>query len=435
MKFFKTITSLSFLLTVSVCTSCSNDISDVEPLPPGTGGNAEPVVDLGLSVKWATCNLGADSPEEIGDYYSWGETTTKNEYTETNYFDANYSIFTLSGKNSKISGTDKDAAYVKLGEDWRMPTTEEISELVNGCKWTEETVNGVSGMRGKASNGNSIFLPVTGMFAGNEVQSTSQGCYWSGELHADNARSGKYASMLTFFKGSEIHAGNYYRFEGMAIRPVYVGTEIEGEDTPSDDDPGTPPSDDIEDNLPAEAKQFVGYWLNPDQYKSEVRPHLYCSADGICFVASLYLDKNWDPETGYTWKPTLEQDYWAYDNNTKNLTAGSFIFTVTLSNKWAWKGIYKKKDKTYNESFNKASNLDVAQFLTGRVGNWLSEDNTVVDLKGYTISEDENEDDYIFNYQKGKEKGTLTIKNPFYLSKISLTFTGTVNETFHRDWK
>lgn len=435
MKFFKTITALSFLLTMGVYTSCSSDDSDVEPLPPGTEGNTELVVDLGLSVKWATCNLGANSPEQIGDYYAWGETTTKNEYSETNYFDANYSIFTLSGKNSKISGTDQDVAYVKLGEDWRMPTIEEVHELINSCTWIEESVNGVHGMRGKASNGNSIFLPITGMFAGDKVQSTSQGCYWNGELYADNARSSKYASMLTFFKGGDIHASNYYRWEGMAIRPVYVGTEIGGGGNTSDDDPVNPPSDDIEDNLPTEAKQFVGYWLNPDQYKSDVRPHLYCSADGICFVASIYLDKNWNPETGYTWKPTLAQDYWAYDSNTKNLTAGSFIFTVTLSNEWAWKGIYKKKDKTYNESFNKASNLDVAQFLIGRVGNWLSEDNTIVDLKGYTISEDENEDDYIFNYQKGKEKGTLTIKNPFYLSKISLIFTGTINETFHRDWK
>ena len=435
MRFFKTTTALLFLLAGSVCTSCSNDDdSELEPFPPGTEGDTGLVVDLGLSVKWATCNLGADSPEQVGDYYAWGETAVKNEYTETNYFDANYSVFRLSGEK-KISGTGWDAACVKLGEDWRMPTAEEIHELVNSCTWTEETVNGVYGMRGTASNGNSIFLPVTGMFAGNSVQSASQGCYWSGELYADGARSSKYAAMLTFFKGGEIHASNYYRFEGMAIRPVYVGTGIEDEDNSSGDDSVTPPSDDIEDNLPAEAKQFVGYWLNPDQYKSDVRPHLYCSADGICFVASIYLDKNWDPETGYTWKPTLAQDYWAYDNNTKNLTAGSFIFTVTLSNQWAWKGIYKKKDKTYNESFNKASNLDVAQFLIGRVGNWLSEDNTVVDLKGYTISEDENEDDYIFNYQKGKEQGTLTIKNPFYLSKISLIFTGTINETFHRDWK
>ncbi len=436
MKFFKTITTLLFLLTVGVYTSCSSDDSDVAPLSPDTEGNTELVVDLGLSVKWATCNLGANSPEQIGDYYAWGETTTKDEYTETNYFDANYSAFTLSRK-TKICGTEWDVAYVKLGKNWRMPTTEEIRELVNNCTWTEETMNGVHGMRGTASNGNSIFLPITGMFAGNAVQSASQGCYWGGELHADNTRSSKYASMLTFFKGNEIHASNYYRFEGMAIRPVYVGKGIEDDDAndnPADDNQDTPPSDNIEDNLPAEAKQFIGYWLNPDQYKSDVRPHLYCSADGICFVASIYLDKNWNPETGFTWKPTLAQDYWTYDNDTKNLTAGSFIFTVTLSNQWAWKGIYKKKDKTYNESFNKASNLDVAQFLIGRVGNWLSEDNTVVDLKGYTISEDENEDDYTFNYQKGNEKGTLIIKNPFYLSKISLTFTGTINKTFHRDW-
>lgn len=138
--------------------------------------------------------------------------------------------------------------------------------------------------------------------------------------------------------------------------------------------------------------------------------------------------------TGYTWKLTLAQDYWAYDSDSKTLTAGSFIFTVTLSNQWAWKGIYKKGSKTYNESFNKASNLDVAQFLIGRVGNWLSEENVVVDLTKYTITEDANEEDYTFNYSNGTETGTVTIKNPFYLSKVSLVFNGSFNGVLHRNW-
>lgn len=433
MKFFKTITALSFLLTMGVYTSCSSDDSDVEPLPPGTEGNTELVVDLGLSVKWATCNLGANSPEQIGDYYAWGETTTKNEYSETNYFDANYSIFTLSGKNSKISGTDQDVAYVKLGEDWRMPTIEEVHELINSCTWTEESVNGVHGMRGKASNGNSIFLPITGMFAGDKIQSTSQGCYWNGELYADNARSSKYASMLTFFKGGEVHASNYYRWEGMAIRPVYEGTEIGGGGNTSDDDPVSPPSDDIEDNLPTEAKLFVGYWGNSGGSR-EYCPALYLSKDGICFAIYEKMDNKWNWD--YTWYTHVDQGYWTYDSPTKIFaTSIGWQFNVTLSNEQAWAGIYEKGSKTYNQALNKQSNLNVAQFLIGSVKGWLSQSNISMDLTGYTISEDENEDDYTFNYQKGKEKGTLTIKNPFYLSKISLIFTGTINETFHRDWK
>lgn len=288
MNFIKAIAALSLLTAGIICSSCGDDDSEngIQDNPPVLIQNKpSKVVDLGLSVKWATCNLGAATPEEVGDYYAWGETTPKNEYTETNYFDSDYSKFTLNGKWS-ICGTARDAAYVELGEDWRMPTAAQISELVNGCTWTEETVNGIKGRRGTAPNGNSIFLPYTGMFAGSNIESPNgMGCYWGGELYTDATRSGKYATELAFFSGSELRSTSYYRWEGMAIRPVYIGTELGNKDnTPSDDDddtPVTPPSDEIEDNLPSEAKSFVGYWLNPDQYKSDVRPHLYCSADGI----------------------------------------------------------------------------------------------------------------------------------------------------------
>lgn len=438
MNFIKTIAALSLLTAGIVCTSCGEDdpeisVQDTPPVTnPGQTEQTEKVVDLGLSVKWATCNLGANFPEEIGDYYAWGETASKNEYTEGNYFDSNYSKFTLTG-NRSVCGTAWDAAYVKLGKDWRMPTAAEIKELVSKCTWTEETVNGIMGQRGIASNGKSIFLPYTGMFAGSKIElPNGMGCYWGGELYTDALRSNKRASELSFFSGSAPTFADYYRWEGMAIRPVYIGTEFGNDDNQSSDDeeePVVPPSDEIEDNLPSEAKSFVGFWENPDYYNSDVRPHLYCSADGICFVASQYYDTY-----KFTWRPTLAQDYWAYDNDSKTLTAGSFIFTVTLSNQKTWKGIYKKGSKTYNESFNKVSNLVVAQFLMGRVGNWLSEENVVVDLTKYTITEDANEEDYTFNYTKGTETGTVTIKNPFYLSKISLIFKGSFNGVLHRSW-
>ena len=417
-------------MAACVCISCSND--DVEQDTSNVGENNTLVVDLGLSVKWAVCNLGAESPEQIGDYYAWGETSVKNEYSDTNYFDENYSIFTLSDRR-KISGTEQDAAYVQLGKDWRIPTTEEMDELVNGCTWTEETLNGVNGMRGKAPNGNSIFLPITGMFAGNKVQSTSQGCYWSGDLFTDNANSNKYASILTFFKGEDVHISNYYRFEGMAIRPVFVGTENEDSNKPTVEDPVTPPTDDIEDNLPTEAKMFVGYWSNSGSSR-EYCPDLYLSADGTCFAIYEKQDKKWDWD--YTWYTHIDQGYWSYDNSTKMFaTSINWQFTVTLSNEWAWAGIYEKGSKTYNQSLQKESNVNLAQFLINKVDGWMSSDNISVNLKGYSISEDDNSNDFTFNYQKGTEKGTVTINNPFYLSKISLIFTGTINETFYRDWK
>lgn len=83
--------------------------------------------------------------------------------------------------------------------------------------------NGQEVLEGIASNGNSIILPITGMYAGNRIQSKSQGCYWGGELYANaNSSDNSQASMLSFFKGQSPRSSNYYRYEGMAIRPVYV---------------------------------------------------------------------------------------------------------------------------------------------------------------------------------------------------------------------
>lgn len=212
---------LIWILSMAIiCITANSCSSDDEPTLSGDENNSV-YVDLGLSVKWATCNVGATVPEEVGSYYAWGETSTKSEYTETNYFDANFSKYKLSG-TKKIYGTNKDIAYTKLGKDWRMPTTSEINELINACIWTNDVVNGVNGVRGTASNGNSIFLPVTGMYAGASIQSSSQGCYWGGELYSDAQKSSKYASMISFFKGAKPRSSNYYRYEGMAIRPVYI---------------------------------------------------------------------------------------------------------------------------------------------------------------------------------------------------------------------
>lgn len=408
--------------------SCSDDKEEEPQIPTeDAGGDTDTnednpaFVDLGLSVKWATCNLGADAPEVIGDYYAWGETATKNEYTDATYFDSEYSIYTISGKRN-IYGSSRDAAYVNLGENWRMPTTEEIGELINSCTWQEEELNGVRGMRGTASNGNSIFLPITGMFAGNSIQSTSQGCYWGGELYQDS----RFASMLTFFRGGEVSLSRYYRYEGMAIRPVYIGVE---EDNGSQE---PPTSDDTpEDNLPATSKNFVGYWVNNNfESKSEYRPNLYFSADEICLVMSKSQDGKWSYD--YTWYTHVNSGYWAYDASSKILatTVGSWQFSVTLSNEQAWSGVFRTGDDTFNESWHKASNLDVADILLGWI-KWKQADGTEVSLSEYVISEDENDDDYVFNYAKGTEKGTVTIKNPFYLSESSVIFTGSRNETLY----
>ena len=103
-------------------------------------------IDLGLSVKWATCNVGAIKPEEYGDYYAWGETETKDVYDWSSYKWCNGSSDTLTKYNPfKVQGIvdsittldpNDDVAHVKWGGSWRMPTASEFRELMDNCKWT-----------------------------------------------------------------------------------------------------------------------------------------------------------------------------------------------------------------------------------------------------------------------------------------------------------
>ena len=176
-------------------------------------------VDLGLSVKWACCNVGASVPEGYGGYYAWGETEEKSNYTRENY---KYYYSSTGGFNSigsNISGTSYDVAHVKWGGSWRMPTLDEIKELCNKCSWHWTTVNGVSGQKVTGPNGNSIFLPAAGNRDGTEVYSRGSKCYyWSGTL-------GEYGSDNAYYLdfGSDNHGWyiyDYPRYSGHTVRPV-----------------------------------------------------------------------------------------------------------------------------------------------------------------------------------------------------------------------
>ena len=111
--------------------SCDNE-------PVVSDYNGYGYVDLGLSVKWATCNVGADSPEDYGDYFAWGETKPKLSYTEENY--------TYTDSPETLSSI-RDAASVNMGGSWRMPT---LKELIDKCTWTWTTLNGVEGYEVKS---------------------------------------------------------------------------------------------------------------------------------------------------------------------------------------------------------------------------------------------------------------------------------------------
>lgn len=179
-------------------------------------------VDLGLSVKWATCNVGANSPEEYGNYYAWGDTIEKRIYDIETY---NYIVVSNDGArqdlqqniNSNICGTSNDVAHVKLGEGWRMPTMDEIKELCEKCSWKWTSVRGIEGYRVTGPNGRSIFLPAAGYCNNDNVNYRGwYGGYWSGVSDSSDSYS---AHFLFFYRSG--HDSSYgYRYAARTIRPV-----------------------------------------------------------------------------------------------------------------------------------------------------------------------------------------------------------------------
>ena len=174
--------------------------------------NGHEYVDLGLSVKWATCNVGANAPEDYGNYYAWGETSTKTEYTDYNSKTSGKSMNDISGN------VNYDAARANWGGKWRLPTKTEMQELIDKCTWTWITQNGVKGYKVTGPNGNSIFLPAAGHRSGSALYNAGgYGCYWSSAPFDNN--SGSAAYYLNFYSGSRF-MNRFYRFDGRSVRPV-----------------------------------------------------------------------------------------------------------------------------------------------------------------------------------------------------------------------
>jgi len=135
--------------------------------------NGEEYVDLGLpsGTLWATKNVGASSVEDYGNYYAWGETTTKSEYSWSTYAYGSsstsltkYSTYAVFGCDDELTEleTSDDAAVQVMGSAWRMPTRTQAAELLSSCTWTAATQNSVAGYLATGPNGNSIFLPASG---------------------------------------------------------------------------------------------------------------------------------------------------------------------------------------------------------------------------------------------------------------------------------
>ena len=202
----KTKTFAALCCVAALFAACEKN--DVEPTAGDANGHE--YVDLGLSVKWATCNVGASTPEGYGDYFAWGETNTKSTYSLDTY------TYT---DNKPVLDPENDAAYINWGGAWRMPTDAEWQELRDNCTWTWTTLNGINGYEVKGSNGNAIFLPAAGFRSSNDVFYTGHyGCYWSSSLDADAPNNAKFVEFQS--ENNDIFRNYYSRVCGQSVRAV-----------------------------------------------------------------------------------------------------------------------------------------------------------------------------------------------------------------------
>ena len=211
---------LIMLMIAAMMVSCNPKDEDDNNNSGGNGNNGGgndqyngyEYVNLGLpsGLKWATCNVGASKPEDYGDYFAWGETSPKVEHN----------CITDGEHMGDISGNAQyDAATANWGGSWRMPTKDEMQELVDHCEWEWTQVNGVNGSKVVGSNGSCIFLPAAGydvveylVFEGD------YGYYWSSTPY--DHYSNVYASGLYFYDGRDTVWPHFSRNGGKTVRPV-----------------------------------------------------------------------------------------------------------------------------------------------------------------------------------------------------------------------
>lgn len=226
------------LLISFFCFSCGHDLEEI---------NHE-YVDLGLSVKWATCNLGASKPEDYGNYYAWGETKHKKEYSAETYKwcvasddvcrftkycpnepkESQYFQCELIDNKTTLELAD-DAAHVNWGDNWRIPTAEEMAELVRDCIWEWTLYNGKTGFKVTSKkNSNYIFLPAAGKYSSEGSEKVGiTAWYWTSELFIlkDHPLYGDVnyftsANTLEAYEPCSLNDGAESRFDGLTICPV-----------------------------------------------------------------------------------------------------------------------------------------------------------------------------------------------------------------------
>lgn len=203
---------------------------DDYPLEPVVGGTVGEAVDLGLSVKWASWNVGASAPEEYGAYFAWGETTPKLWGYDSQTYKWNKGGYLTKYNTDSFCGTidnkttldpEDDAAHANWGGNWRMPTYAEWKELKNNCTWTWTKENGVNGCRVTSNKegytDKSIFLPAAGSWANTTLDTVrSYGFFWSSSVYTRYPR----AACGIYFNSGDVFEDTFSREIGKSVRPV-----------------------------------------------------------------------------------------------------------------------------------------------------------------------------------------------------------------------
>ena len=200
------------------------------------GSSKHECVDLGLpsGTKWATCNVGANSPEEYGDHFAWGETQPKSNYEWLTYKHTmgtdvemlKYCTNSGSGLNGYTDGLlylepEDDAAAANWGKKWRTPTYEQWMELHNYTTKTQTTQNGVEGILYTGGNGKSIFLPFAGIASKTRIIGQGeQGGYWTSLLHTELHSGSSDGAMIYMPMPDDFIEIEAARYKGLSVRPV-----------------------------------------------------------------------------------------------------------------------------------------------------------------------------------------------------------------------
>lgn len=184
------------------------------------------MIDLGLpsGTKWACCNVGADKPEGYGCYYGWGETEVTDYYDWSTYLHCDGNNESCHDIGSNIAGTQYDVAQSEWGNSWVMPSSEQIEELVEYCRYTWIKQNRVNGGNFTGPSGGSIFLPATGARTEDKNSGIQKcGSYWSSNNYTRYNYG--YANSL-YIREQDCHADNTYRCYGLVVRPVAAPTPL-----------------------------------------------------------------------------------------------------------------------------------------------------------------------------------------------------------------